>query len=264
MAIDDELEKSSVAAEIREESERTIQDMLVKSGAAFAISRIPFGVGAAIKEMLTQLAMRRAYERMNAMFEEMAHQIQDLGEEKINRDWFQGEEFQTLLFEAFHQLHVTQDKHKIRMLGKALANSGATEFTEESRKELFLQIVRDLTPQHVALLRQLLPHAKAAPEATSTPPEWWRWRQRPEIPGEASNLPIFQALAAHGLVEENLKSIEPQEPSIGSFTSTDQIQRALRNFVKELRKAPVRTFRLSDLGVDFLKFVGSGPEKEQS
>lgn len=58
--------------------------------------------------------------------------ISNLGDENINREWFRGEEFQTLLFETIHQLHVTQDKTKIEMLGKALANSGATEFKEES------------------------------------------------------------------------------------------------------------------------------------
>jgi hypothetical protein len=45
VAIDDELEKSALAAEIRDESERTIQEMLVKSGIAGTISLIPLGVG---------------------------------------------------------------------------------------------------------------------------------------------------------------------------------------------------------------------------
>jgi hypothetical protein len=41
------------------------------------------------------------------------------------------------------------------MLGKALANSGARDFSEETKKQLFLQLIRDLTPQHIALLREL-------------------------------------------------------------------------------------------------------------
>lgn len=102
MPIDDELEKSAVAAEIREASERTIQQMLLKSGVGSAISLIPFGIGSTINHMLTQLAARRSNERMKQMFDEMAGHIRDPGEEKINRDWFQGEEFQTLLFEAIH------------------------------------------------------------------------------------------------------------------------------------------------------------------
>jgi hypothetical protein len=168
MPIDDELDKSDIASEIQEQAEHSIQDMLVKSGFAGAISLIPFGVGSAMNEMLTQLALRRVHERMKAMFDEMTRQVRDLGEEKINRDSYRGEEFQTLLFEALHQLHVTQDKSKIEMLGKALANSGATDFKAESRKQLFLQLIRDLTPQHVTLLHNLSPPAKPK---TGTPEE---------------------------------------------------------------------------------------------
>ena len=54
MPIEDELEKSAVAADIKEEAERTIQDMLVKSGVAGKISLIPFRIGSAINDMLTR------------------------------------------------------------------------------------------------------------------------------------------------------------------------------------------------------------------
>jgi hypothetical protein len=78
MPIDDELEKSAVADEIGEESQKTIQSMLVRAGLMGAVSlldTIGFGVGTAINEMLTQLASRRAYERMHEMFEQMKRQI---------------------------------------------------------------------------------------------------------------------------------------------------------------------------------------------
>jgi hypothetical protein len=45
MAIHDELEKSPVAAGIGEEAERTVQELLAKSGVTGAISILPFGVG---------------------------------------------------------------------------------------------------------------------------------------------------------------------------------------------------------------------------
>jgi hypothetical protein len=40
---------------------------------------------------------------------------------------------------------------KIAMLGNALANGGVTDFSEEHRKELFLRLIRELTPHHIAM-----------------------------------------------------------------------------------------------------------------
>jgi hypothetical protein len=256
VAIDDKVEKSVLAAEIRDESERSIQEMLLKSGMAGMVSLIPCGVGATITDMLTRVATKRTHERMGQMFDEVSKQIYELGEEKIDREWFRGEEFQTLLFEALHQLHVTQDKRKIEMLGKALANSGAKQFNEESRKELFLQLVRDLTPQHVSFLRQLSPPLPKPDTDPSHQPEWWLWQQRPQFPGIGSGLLILQTLAARGLVEEELKVEAAREPRLGAYPSRSQIEHAIEDFIKQLQKPSKRYFALSDLGMKFLKFVG--------
>ena len=258
MPIDDEIEKSAIAADIREESERTIQSMFLKSALAGKISLLPFGVGSAINEMMTQLAFRRVHERMQALMEEMTGRIRDLGEDKIDREFFRGEEFQTLIFEAIHQLHVTHHKKKIEMLGKALANSGANEFKEETNKELFMQLVRYLSPQHIDMLHQLLPRdATSANYLNSI-----GWQQRPEIQGAGANLLILQMLAANGLAEEKLKSNSFRNPHISSRSSPSEIQSAVGDFVKQLQQPPRRCFCLSDMGRDFLRFVG--PESPPS
>lgn len=49
-----------------------------------------------------------------------------------------------MLFEAARQVTATADRKKIKMLGNALANGGIWDFHDEDRKELFLQIIRDL------------------------------------------------------------------------------------------------------------------------
>src|ERR1700719_736362 len=257
MLMDDELKNSVVAAEIREESEQSIQNMLVRSGVAGAISLIPCGVGATINEMLTQLAVRRTNERMKEMFDEMAGHIRDLGEDKINRDWFSGEEFQTLLFEALHQLHVTDDKHKIEMLGKALANSGAIEFENESRKQLFLQLVRTLPPQHIVALRELLPRTRPKHLTHESCPDWHLWQQRPKVTGP--NLLVLQTLAANGFVEESLESAA-KRPSFRQYALRGEIDKTVAEGFKSFEKPPIRYFRLSEQGMDFLKFVGAVPE----
>ena len=259
MAIDDEIDKSGIAAEIREESEQSIQHMLVMSGIAGKLSLMP-GVGSAIIEMMTQLSFRRVHVRMRALMDEMTGRIKDLGEEKIDRDYFRSEEFQTLMFEALHQLHVTHHKKKIEMLGKALANSGATEFKDETNKELFVQLVRVLTPKHIAMLHALLPPKKMRSDF----PDSFLWPTRPEITRVGSDLLILQMLAANGLAEEKLKSISIRNPHVSSRSSVSDVQRAVGEFIRQLQKPPLRSFRLSELGSDFLKFVGLEKEAEKS
>jgi hypothetical protein len=254
MPIDDELEKSSVAAEIQEESEQTVQNILVKSGMAGALSLIPFGVGSTINQMLTELAFRRTNERMKRMFDQMAGHIRELGQEKIDREWFRGEEFQSLLFEAIHQLHVTENEEKIRMLGNALANSGATEFKDESRKEIFLRLIRELAPQHIKLLRQLFPH-RPADSNSENYLDLSLWRNRPQVRGLGDGLLTFQMLAANGLVEEHLKREE--QGMFDRFAAQPGPTGELSMYLKQLEKLPLRYFALSELGRDFLKFVGA-------
>jgi hypothetical protein len=82
--------------------------------------------------------------------------------------------------------------------------------------------------------------------------------------GYGTDLLILQTLAANGLVEERLKSVAVREPSVGPRSSPNEIEKALRNFIKELQQPPLRYFCISDLGTDFLKFVGSEPEPEQA
>ena len=250
MPADNELEKSSLASEIQEQTKQAAQGMLMKS-----FSRIPFGVGSDINDMLTQWP-RYAQERTNRMIEELAQRIHTLGEAKIDREWFRGEEFQTLLFEALHQLYVTQSEDKIKMLGKALANSGAIEFNDESRKDIFLRLIRELAPQHINMLRRLLPPKRLKTLTAEQYPDWMLWNNRPQIVGYGTDLLVLQMLAANALVEETPKSEEVRMPSVDITSSRGDAERALNEFFKQIQRAPKRSFALSELGRDFLKFVG--------
>jgi hypothetical protein len=70
MSIDNPHAHSEVAAEIVEQSEQSAQEIILRSGLAGVLSAVPL-VGSAINEMLTELAVKRVYERMQAMMEEM-------------------------------------------------------------------------------------------------------------------------------------------------------------------------------------------------
>ncbi len=263
MPIDEE--QPDVAFEISNEAQRMLQGKIASSGLAGLLSTIPV-VGAAVTELMTELAIQRTNNRMHDMFEHFTNKIRDIGEDKVDREWFRSEEFQTLLYEAISQLHVTHDREKIEMLGAALANSGAPGFKDEDRKDLFIRFVRDLTLQHIKMLVELapqpLPSNDASPPSSVTEPmrdemarkQSWNWR--PTLRPKDDDLLALQMLHAYGLVEENLKS-SIEEPRIPSTPSVSEIKAAVRTFSKNIANPLVtRTFRLSSLGDEFLKFMG--------
>jgi len=236
----DELEKSSVMAGV--------------------LPKIPFGVGSDINEIFRESAFRYAQERTNKMIEEIAQHIDALGETKIDREWFRGEEFQTLLFEALHQLYVTHSEERIKMLGKALANSGAVDFKDESRKDIFLRLIRELAPQHIEMLRRLLPPKRPSTFTAEQYPDSQLWNNRPNIVRRGTDLLVLQMLAANSLVKETPKANKLRVPSISLTSSESDAQRALNELVKQIQEPPERSFALSELGRDFLKFVGGDGE----
>jgi hypothetical protein len=209
--------------------------------------------------------------RVNEMFEHFTNRIREVGEDKVDREWFRSEEFQTLLFEAFHQLHVTHDREKIEMLGVGLANSGAPGFKEDERKELFIRFVRDLTRQHLKVLLELAPAQLPMPASPRQPGAQpldedtahsltWNWR--PTLSPRDDDLLALQMLHAYGLVEEKLKS-SIKQPRLSTTSSVSQAREALSQFIKNVENAKVeRSFRLSPLGDEFLKFTGLPRNKE--
>jgi hypothetical protein len=269
-------EQPEFALEIEEEAKKMLQVHMVKAGIAGKLSLIPF-VGEAVIELMRDLAMQRLYQRMNDMFEHFTNRIREIGEDKVDREWFRGEEFQTLLSDAFQQLNATHDEKKLEMLGTALANSGAPGFKEEEQKDLFIRFVRELTPQHIKVLLELAPqpvvlyHFPAITPDTQyiqasdiTPRENpdeetvepLRWNRRPRLSPDGDDLLAIQMLHAYGLVEEEIKSSIDQ-PRISHISSEGQAREVLRQFIKNVENAKIeRSFRLSTLGDRFLKFMG--------
>jgi hypothetical protein len=258
-------EQPEIALAVTDEAKRMLQGKLVSSGIAGVLSLIP-GVGAAITELLTELAIQRTNNRVKEMFDYFTNRICDIGEEKVDREWFRSEEFQTLLYEAIQQLHVTHDQQKIEMLGVALANSGESEFKAEDRKDLFVRFVRELTMHHIKLLVELAP---GPPNFENFPPDpqieesmrreavyRWRWKHRPRLNPQGDDLLALQMLHGYGLVEET-RSSSIKEPSISSISSAAQVSGMLKNLIKDIENATItRYFRLSPLGDAFLKFMG--------
>ncbi|SRR5260370_72291 len=253
----DDLKDSELAQDIADEAEKGTDKIIVRAQIVGFLAwflapsvGIVAGISTGVGEALNQLVNRRIYQRIRELRDAMYARLSEVDRSKVDKDWFLSEEFQTMLFEAARQVTVTADRQKVVMLGNALANGGISDFSNETRKELFLQLIRDLTPQHVSMLRRLLPH-----EDANFNPQW-RWNARPSIVGNnADELAVLQMLAAQGLVTERIKPPKLREPRFGSNVSVGEAKHIVTEFIKELQQPPGREFRISEFGRDFLQFI---------
>jgi len=130
----------------KKDSETTIQNIVLRS----VVQGVPF-IGSSIMEVFNGLAQRRAQERLNDMFDEVKKRLDSVGDEKIDREFFKSEEFQTLLFLLLERLHTTHDSEKLRMFGNALANSGNVDFKDDDRED-YIRVLRDLSLKDLLIL----------------------------------------------------------------------------------------------------------------
>jgi hypothetical protein len=241
MSIDDKLEKT-----IGNLSDQEKLDVLEETLFAL-IAAIPM-IGGSINSLLTGVAKHRVIERATEVFSAVKERLEQVEESKIDRAFFESEEFQTLLTLVLEQLQSSHDKAKMRMLSAALVNSGMKEFSVESRKELFLRILRDLAPNHLQALNSLLPSTQRFLEAGSS-----LWPTNSNPGGEA--LAVLQSLAAKGLVNETLK--------YDRQISLDVSPASIKNLKKYLEEAPSRVFKINSFGLEFLRFMGQPMYKDQ-
>jgi hypothetical protein len=88
------------------------------------VAGVPYA-GGPIVELMDGLAQGRTQQRLHAVFSVMKDRLEALREEKVDREFFNSEEFQTLLFlMVIEKLQTTQDTQKLESFGGALANSG--------------------------------------------------------------------------------------------------------------------------------------------
>lgn len=217
----------------REDSEITIQQIAVRR----SLAGVPY-LGSALLELFSGLAQRRAQERLNSLFDQMINRVAELGEEKLDPEFFRSEEFQSLLFLALERLHTTRDAEKLRTLGYALANSGSFDFKNDDKEE-YIRVLRDLTVSDLRVwnderLKGWFPHTHDivyAPEVMSS---------------------LFR-LQGMGLVLENLVAKEVPPGRTGSPSLDAKLA-----FSNLLTQPPKRKFSITDFGTRFLDFI-SGP-----
>jgi hypothetical protein len=254
MPIDDALEKA--LQQYASEALVTGQDVALDA----AINAVPVA-GSSIAALFSGLARRRIRERLVTVLNLMKAEIESVGEKSVCKEFFDSEEFQTLFSMVLEQLQTTHDHEKLRLLAMSLAHSGFNDFSAENRKELFIRAIRDLTPIHIDFLSELLPDYSKVAFGWS---EEMLFRERPAKANYTGvSLMLIQHLLALGFVEELLK--EKNVPSLSASGISNWKISEINKMVSEFVEKPhERTFRISTLGQDFLRFLGVGSRTKWS
>jgi hypothetical protein len=189
-----------------------------------AISLIPYA-GGAINEITGGLAQRRVQERLSAVFDALKDRLHSLGEEKVDREYFHSEEFQSLLYLLLEKLHTTHDKEKLRMFGNALGNSGNIDFRADD-KEQYARILRDLALSDIKTLNHSL--------LTGWTPHISKIEYPPDV------LSSLSRLQAMGLVQAN------QRPANSIAAGA---------FFERMTPPLQTTYSLTSFGTRFLLFI---------
>ena len=105
------------------------------------VAGIPYA-GGPILELWAGAAQRRVQERLHNVFAAMKDCIERLSESKIDRAFFESEEFQSLLFLLLEKLHTTHDADKLKIFGSALANSGNVAFRADDKRAVHSSAAR--------------------------------------------------------------------------------------------------------------------------
>jgi hypothetical protein len=208
----------------KKDSDTSIQEITLRS----IIAGVPF-VGGSILEICNGVAQRRQQERLSEVFDAVKNRLHDLGEEKIDRQFFNSEEFQTLLFLIIERLHITGDAKKLRMFGSALANSGSPSFASDD-KEMLARAPRDLAVNDITVLND------------SRLKGWTPHTQ--DIRYDTHILSSLSRLEALGLVAQQIR-INLSDIDSGAQKSLGHIK-------------PTRTFSITTFGERLLEFISAG------
>jgi hypothetical protein len=223
-------ELNSALTKYKDEAQTTAARIAIRT----LVAGIPYA-GSPILELIDGLAQRRTQDRLNIVFATMKDCLDRVEEEKIDRAFFESEEFQSLLFLTTEKLQSTHDTAKLKMFATALANAGNVDFDGED-KEQYVRVLRDLSVKDLNILNdEMLKGWFADMHAIDYAPE------------VMSSISRLQGM---GLVLERLKAKKVPPGRTGS--ERNDAQMALSDL---LTQPPKKTYHISEFGEKFLRFI---------
>lgn len=150
MVIDDPVEKKIEAIQ----QEMTERDINISAFATVLLSQVPL-LGPYLDNVLKDKRQERVIERITELCRLLSEEIKRLGKTKLDLNASQSEEFQSILLTVLRSLEITEERVKLRYLKNILINSVHVESVGNPNKKLYLQLVRELSVEHIVALQRI-------------------------------------------------------------------------------------------------------------
>jgi hypothetical protein len=120
-----------------------------------AVAFVPFGVGSSIDAQITAYSTRLGRERIETLISELASAVDKLGQEKVDQQFLESEEWGDLLRRAFRLAADTRDRDKIRVYAGILASAASSDHLGAIDAEAALSAIADVSPNELVLARAI-------------------------------------------------------------------------------------------------------------
>lgn len=150
MAIDDAVQK---AIDIFRK-EITERDIHVSAVATALLSQVPL-IGPYFDSLLKEKRQERLIGRITSLCDLLNDEMKRIDQSKLDFNAAQSEEFQSILLTILRNLEITEEQEKLRYFKNVLINSIHVETARTPDKKIFLDLVRDLSVEHIVAVRQI-------------------------------------------------------------------------------------------------------------
>jgi hypothetical protein len=143
--------KVEVSAEVDQLNAIRSKLPILKGLSDALVSQVPI-FGTAIISTLDARASELAEKNTKLLAENLKKEMDRLDEEKVDMDFFQTDEFVSLLCEVVVRNAYAYEQEKIKLYARLIANSTAYGKSEMPYKEGFIRIIDEFSVDHIRLL----------------------------------------------------------------------------------------------------------------
>ena len=123
------------------------------------LSTVPF-LGPAISSILDNRSFKIFEKNSRNLAREIKDLLGKLDEDKIDKDFLQSDEFSSIILSILSKNALVYQEEKTKLFAQFLINAITRDKSSVEYKESFLQIIDEISPNHVKILKVVYDQAK--------------------------------------------------------------------------------------------------------
>ncbi len=112
-------------------------------------------IGGSIAFFLSQTANKHWRERIESLFHEMGLRMKEVDASKIDKEYINSEEFESLIVRTIRMLEWQHEKEKIQIFASILNGVALIQHSADIQKQRYIRLVDQMSITHIAILRTM-------------------------------------------------------------------------------------------------------------